>query len=187
MKFLKTTAVILAIAGFSSQAMAQDTGTYVNAGVDLVSGEDFTSYNISAKLGYNFTEFFGVEGQAAFGVINDTIEDIDPDFDDIDVGVDSSFGGFGVVRFPASESFDIFARAGYHFTQIGAGTDGVGASVDTDGFAAGAGGQYFFTANDGIRFEYTYYDLNVDSDLIDDEDLESGSADVFTVSYVRKF
>jgi len=176
MTFLKTTAAILAIAGFSSQAMAQDSGTYINLGVDAV---EFDSYNISAKLGYNINDYFAVEGQAAFGVIDDEI-------DGVDFGVDSSFGAFGVVSLPVAENSELFARGGYHFTQVGGSSDGIGASVDTDGFAFGAGGQYFFSANDGIRLEYTYYDLNVNSDLIDDED-DSGSADVFTVSYVRKF
>ncbi len=157
--------------------MAQDSGAYINVGVDAV---EFDAYNISGKIGYNVNEYFGVEGQASFGVIDDEV-------DGVDIGVDSSFGAFGVVRFPAAENFDLFARAGYHFTQIGGNDGGVGASIDTDGFALGAGGQYFFTANDGIRVEYTYLDLNVSGDIADEFDDASGSADVFSVSYVRKF
>ncbi len=173
MKFLKTTVAALAITGFAGQAMAQDTGAYVNVGIDAV---EFDSYNLSGKLGYNFTEYFGVEGQAAFGIIDDEVEGVD-------IGIDNSFAAFGTLRFPASETVELFARGGYHFTQVGGSIDGIGASVDTDGFAAGVGGQYFFTPTDGVRLEYTYYDLNVDDDLTDD----SGSADVFSVSYVRKF
>lgn len=175
MKFLKTTAAALAIAAFAGNAAAQDTGAYINLGVDAV---EFDAYNISGKVGYNVNEYFGVEGQAAFGIIDDEI-------DGVDAGIDSSFGAFGVVRFPAGENFDLFARAGYHFTQFGVSDGNVGVSLDTDGFAAGVGGQYFFTANDGIRVEYTYLDVNVDDDDADFED--AGGADVFSVSYVRKF
>lgn len=173
MRLLKITAATLAIAGFSGQAMAQDSGVYVNLGVDAV---EFDSYNVNAKLGYNLNDYFGAEGQVAFGISDDTV-------DGVDVGVDTSFAGFGVVRYPLTEKAEIFARAGYHSTDVSVGADGVSVDVDTDGFAIGAGGQFFFTENDGVRLEYTYYDLNVDDDLSS----ESDSADVFTLSYVRKF
>jgi opacity protein-like surface antigen len=173
MKFLKTVLAATALTAMAATAQAQDSNAYINVGIDAV---EFDSYNISAKIGYNFTQNFAVEGQGAFGVIDDEIEDVD-------VGIDNSFAAFAKASLPLEGGSELFVRGGYHFTQIGGESGGVGASVDTDGFALGGGGQYMFTDRDGVRLEYTYYDLNVDEDLTD----ESGSANVYSLSYVRKF
>jgi len=189
MKFLKIVLASAAIAGFASTASAQDSGAYVNVGIDAV---EFDAFNISGKIGYNINEYFGVEGQAALGVIDDKVID---DGDEIKAGIDNSFGAFGVLRFPASENFDIFARAGYAFTQVGVSSGPASIGLDFDGFAFGAGGQYMWDGLNGIRLEYTRYDNNFDEDSIpglDADDIaeiedESFGADVFSLSYVRKF
>ncbi|WP_409432497.1 porin family protein [Litorimonas sp. RW-G-Af-16] len=183
MKFLKIALATTAIFGMAATAQAQDTGAYVNLGVDAV---EFDSYNLSAKLGYNINEYFGVEGQAAFGIIDDkeTFEG-----EEFKAGIDSSFGAFGVVRLPAGENFDLFARAGYAFTKVGASAGNVSVSADADGFAGGVGGQYMFDDMNGVRLEYTYYDLNFDDIEAGNQDfeVEDAGGDVVTLSYVRKF
>ena len=68
-------------------------------------------------------------------------------------------------------------RDRYQTTKIEASGGGVSESDSFDGLALGAGGQFFFTNNDGIRVEYTYLDLPEDS----------GNGNVFSVSYVRNF
>jgi len=171
MRILKIALATAAVVGFASTASAQDSGAYVNIGVDAY---EFDAYAISGKIGYNINDYFGVEGQAAFGIVDDKETFGGTEFK---VGVDSAFGGFAVLRFPASESFDVFARAGYQTTKIGASGGGQSESGSFDGLALGAGGQYFFTENDGIRLEYTYLDLPEDA----------GNGNVFSLSYVRNF
>lgn len=173
MKFVKIAVATTALLGLAATASAQDTGAYVAVGVDAI---EFDAYSIAAKVGYNFTDYFGVEGQGSFGIIDDSV-------DGVDIGIDTSFGAFGVLRLPTSENFDLFARAGYHFTEISGSDGGISVGIDTDGFALGAGGTYWWDAVNGIRVEYTYFDLGFDDDISD----ESTSADVFTVSYTRKF
>ena len=170
MKTLKITVAALAIAGFASTAQAQDS--YVNVGV---SSYDFDAYGLSAKVGHNFNEYFGIEGQGDIGIIDDeqTIGNIE-----VDVGLEYLVGGFGVVRFPAGENFDVFGRAGYYFAEVEGSSGGISESVSTDSFALGAGGQYSWDGLNGIRAEYTY---------LDGEGDDGGSLDTFTVSYVRKF
>lgn len=170
MKFLKIALATTALVGFASTASAQDTGAYVNLGVDAI---EFDAYTASVKLGYNFTEYFGVEGQAGFGIIDEEVGNLD-------IGVDNTFAGFGVVRFPAGNNFEIFGRLGYHATKFG--VDGaVNGDLDTDGFAAGVGGQYFFNGGqNGLRVEYTYLDIGSNQGNL-------GGGDVFSASYVRKF
>ncbi len=189
MKFLKFALATAAIAGFASTASAQDSGAYVNIGVDAV---EFDAFNIGGKVGYNVNEYFAVEGQAAFGVV-----DYDETFDgeELSTGIDSTFGAFGVVRLPVADNFDVFARAGYAFTQVGISSGPASIGLDFDGFAFGAGGQYMWDGLNGVRLEYTRYDNNFDADGIDGLDAEDVAelddlgfgADVFSVSYVRKF
>lgn len=171
MNFAKVALATILATGLATTAAAQDSGAYINVGVDAV---EFDAYTLGGKIGYNFNDFFGIEGQAAFGIIDDTEDFFGEEFN---VGVDSLFGGFAIARFPLAESFDVFARAGYQTTKVGASGGGESASESFDGLALGAGGQYFFTDKDGIRVEYTYLDLPEDS----------GNGNIFSVSYVRNF
>jgi len=159
MKILKTTAVAILMASFASSAMAQDSNTYINVGIDTL---EFDLYNLGGKVGYNFNENFGIEGQASFGISSKN-----------DVKFDYVTGAFGVARFPAGEKVELFGRAGYYFAK--ASDTEFDISAKDDSFALGAGAQYFFTDRDGIRVEYTYLDG------------DGGNGDVFGVSYVRNF
>jgi len=170
MKFLKIALATAVIAGFASTAAAQDSGIYVNAGVDAY---EFDFYTASIKVGYDFNDYIGIEGQAGFGIG-------DQDIDGIDVGVDNTFAGFGVLSFPVNQDIDLFARVGYHSTQFGF-SGAISADLDTDGLAAGVGGQYFFNGGqNGLRVEYTLKDIDSDVGSL-------GDANVFSASYVRKF
>lgn len=162
MKFLKIALATAAMAGFASTASAQDSGTYVNVGVKTY---EFDTYNVLGRLGYNFSENFGVEAEGSFGVIGN---------DELGVDVDTKWdlGAYVVGRIPVSDQFDLFARAGYSTVNVE--VEGLG-DADIDGFAVGGGIQYNFDANNGFRLGYTY---NEGDDL---------GADVIDLSYVRKF
>ena len=162
MKFLKIALATAAMAGFASTASAQDSGAYVNVGVKTY---EFDTYNVLGRLGYNFSENFGVEAEGSFGVIGN---------DDAGIDVDTKWdlGAYVVGRIPVSEQFDLFARAGY--TNVNVEVNGVG-DANFDGFAVGGGIQYNFDAQNGFRLGYTYNE----GDGLD--------ADVIDLSYVRKF
>ena len=169
MNFIKTAIAATALVGFAGAAQAQDGNAYGAIGV---SSYEFDMYGVEAKLGYNFTDYFGVEGQAGVGIISDKETIAGTEFKS---SVSHNFAGFGVVRIPASEQFDLFARAGYHTTRVKASSGGISASASDDGFAFGGGGQFNVNDRDGVRLEYTNYDF------------DGGNADVYTVSFVRKF
>ncbi len=195
MNLLKLATTTILISGFASVASAQDTGFYVNLGADVFSldiedADTVSPITIGGKVGYNVNQYFAVEGQAAFGLSDSKLDNEDGTDSGVDAGIDSSFAAFGVVKYPVSDQIEIFGRAGYHFTEVGLSADeldGVNVGVDTDGFALGLGGQYMFDGSNGIRLEYTYLDADFDGDDLDlDEDV-SGNANVFSLSYVRKF
>ncbi|MEM7730230.1 MAG: outer membrane beta-barrel protein [Pseudomonadota bacterium] len=205
---MRLSAVIVsasAIALTSTTAFAQDSNVYINAGVDAY---EFDAYTLSGKVGYNFNSYFGVEGQGGFGIGGDD----EAFFDQIVQGsqvqgslkteIDSSFAAFARLKFPVTDRVELFARGGYHFTQVGvdasnftvttAGTPttivGTEDNVDFDGFAAGAGIQMMVDPLNGIRLEYTFQDVdNIEDISVAGTDFGEFGSDVYSVSYVRKF
>lgn len=177
MRFAKITAAAAAIAMIAGSAMAQDGQAYVGIGVDAV---EFDSYNLSGKVGYNFNEFFGIEGQGGFGIIDEeeTIGGVTAE-----AGVDYYLSGFLTGRIPASEQFEFIGRVGYYFGEVEGSVGNISVSEDIDGFAAGVGGQFNFGAGNlnGIRAEYTYLDVNTGTANLD------GDGDLWSLSFIRKF
>jgi len=174
MKFIKLVLAATALTGFAASAQAQDTGAYVNLGAEAV---EFDSYNLTARLGYQFTENLSVEGQGSFGIADDDVAGFD-------VGVDNSFAAYVRASAPLSEQFSIFAKGGYHFTQFGVDGNGVDASLDVDGFAYGAGVEFMFDDANGLRADVTFLDSS--DDTINGVDF-SGTAETYAITYVRKF
>lgn len=158
---IAASAAVLSLAAMPAAAHAQAYGTIGYAGVDA---EGANLGALQGRLGYKFTPMFGVEGEAAFGISDDTVSGVD-------VEMKHEIGVFGVVTAPISPSFDLFARAGY----TGASFDTTLGDLDTDGFAYGVGGQYNVTEKDGIRLDWTRHDH------------DDAEADVWSVGYSRKF
>jgi len=169
MKFLKIALATAVMTGFASTASAQDSGTYVNLGVKTY---EFDTYNILGRVGYNFTENFGVEAEGSFGIVgeSETVFGEEVDFD-----TRWDLGAYLVGRLPVSENFDLFARVGYSNVNVEVSSGNQSESANLDGFAAGGGIQYNWDELNGVRLGYTY------------NDGDGASADVIDLSYVRKF
>ena len=157
---IAASAAVLSLAAVST-AQAQAYGTIGYAGVEA---DDANLGALQGRLGYKFNPYLAIEGEAAFGISDDTVSGVD-------VELKHEVGVFGVVIAPLSPSFDLFARAGYS----GATFDTTLGEADTDGFAYGVGGQYNVTEKDGVRLDWTRHDH---------DDVE---ADVWSIGYSRKF
>lgn len=164
MKLTKFAVATIAALTITGAASAQDSNTYGAIGV---TSYDFDYYGLDGKVGYNFTENFGVEGQGVLGLTSKTEAGVD-------VKVDYTIGAFATARMPLNDQFDVFVRAGYHSTSVSAEANGISASTTASGYALGGGAQFNLDATNGIRAEYTVLDDN-------------GGLDTFTVSYVRNF
>lgn len=111
-------------------------------------------------------KYFGAEVELGNGM-----SDIEED--GVSIGVSSQTSAFAIVRTPG-DKFDVYLRAGYHSSKVEVGAQvfnpqtgqlvGVSDELDSDGFAAGVGGTYYFTDNFGLRADITGYNTR---DLVD--------------------
>lgn len=174
MKFLQTSLAAMAMAATSMSAEAQDTSTqesdvYLNVGVQSFGAE---LYNIVGRVGYNFSDNFGVEGEGSFGVIGSSDDFLG---ETLEVDAEYSFAGYLVGRLPVSKRFDLFARAGYTTVNFEFSIDTQSESLNVDGFVIGGGFQYNFDEQNAVRLGYRYFDTDgIESDGID-------------LTYVRNF
>jgi outer membrane immunogenic protein len=164
-------AAALASLAIAAPAAAE---VYGNVGYTFVDAQDVNLGAIGGKLGYKFNPYVGVEAEAAFGANDDTVR---VGAVPVKVKLQNAAAAYVVGFYPATPKLDLFARVGYGTTKIKASALGASASGDSDGWNAGVGAQYFFTDKDGVRGEYTKWD--VAGDNVD--------ANTWAVSYVRKF
>lgn len=152
-------AALLSVVSVPAVSQAQEVyGTIGYGAVDLEDAADLGA--IQGRVGYKFNPYVAVEGEVAFGVK-----------DDADIELKHQVGAFVVGSAPITPQANVFARVGYS----GATIDTPLGEADGDGFAYGVGGQYDFTAKDGVRVDWTRHDY------------DEGAADVLSVSYARKF
>jgi hypothetical protein len=156
----------LATLALAAPASAQVTGSL---GYSAVDADDATLGAITGRLGWR-SGYFGVEGEVSGGISDDTVAGAK-------VELKHQFAGYGVLTVPMNENFDLFARVGYGQTKIEASAAGFSASGTENSFNYGAGAQYFFDGKNGIRGDYTRMDF----------ENGGGDADVWSLSYVRRF
>lgn len=145
-------------------AQAQVYGNIGYASV-AVDEADVTVGLIQGRLGAQINPYFAVEAEAGFGISDDTVSGVD-------VEMKYELGAFVVGKIPANENFDLFARVGYVSYEVEASAGGFTAAGAGSDAAYGVGVQGFFTANDGVRADWTSY---------------GGDANVWSLSYVRRF
>ena len=173
--------VLLATAAltlFAAPAMAQsfnDPQWTGSVGYTHLDADDGELGAITGRLGYDFTRNFGIEGEASVGVKDEdvTIAGVDGSLEhEYDAAV------YGVAKVPVSENLELFGRVGYGTTSIKADVAGVETSEDGESLNYGAGANYFFDGQNGLRADWTRRDFTDDN---------GGELDTYGLSYVRRF
>lgn len=148
-------------AGLSTPAFAQDMGGYGDIGVGVVDVDGFGEFTtVTGHLGYDFNDYFAVEGQLGFGVDG-------PSVSGVDVDLDYLAGAYLVVSTPMNNGFEIFGRLGYATAEVSAN----GFSASGDGVDYGAGFKYYFDGVNGIRGDISFQE----------------DANFYGLAYTRKF
>jgi len=173
----------------AAPAMAQDSGLEVHLGVSMYENNDFTG--VQGRLGYMHdvgSFMIGVEGEigTAFTDISETASDPTIGNVNVDLGLDSNAGIYGVFRSNRDSKFGLIGRLGYHSTTFGATVTGneigsLGIDLTASGFAGGLGFDYAFgqSRKNVVRLDATYMDLG-------DFDIDDGMT-VLALSYGRRF
>jgi hypothetical protein len=182
MKALITAASALALAALlpaAASAQTANTGTtfYGTLGYADSNTDHLNLGTIQGRLGARFGQYFGVEGELGAGVTNDktTVGGID-----IKAKIQNQEAIYGVGFLPLSPQFDLLARIGYgnNRAKAKASAFGVADSASGNSWNYGVGGQYHFDDKNGIRGDYTREEYTGSN---------SGAANVYALSYVRKF
>jgi hypothetical protein len=84
---------------------------------------------------------------------------------------------------PIAPNADLLARIGYGRTELKGELQGFEVEASGTGVSFGIGGQYFFDGLNGIRLDYTRQEFSED----DDNEIQGGDLDTFTISYARRF
>lgn len=141
---------------------------YTNLNIDA-DDIDVNLGGIEGRVGVSVNKYLSFEGEAAIGIADDSVEVLGAD---VDVSMNWTFGAYAVVTLPVSEQFQVFGRLGYATTEFEAEYLGASESESANDYAVGVGAQAFFTANDGVRFDWT---------------LRGEDATSWSIAYVRKF
>ncbi|RZJ94863.1 MAG: porin family protein [Brevundimonas sp.] len=167
----------VAASAFAVPAMAQTMSSpswYGTLGYSQLDHSDGDLGAVTGRVGAKFNRYLGVEGEASFGVKDD---------DFTVAGVDGSLehqydaAAYVVGTLPVTQNLELFARGGYGTTKIKAELGGDSYTADGESWNYGAGANYYFDAQNGVRADWTRRDFRDDA----------GEADVYSVSYVRRF
>jgi len=139
----KFTVAAIAALFVAPVAMPASAQMYINvaySNYDLRNGANPKA--LTGRLGFDFGNIFAVEGEGAFGIIEDS-----------GVELQTEFAGFALAKLPLGENFHAFGRIGYSFVDS--------TLTEDDGFAYGIGGQYNF-GKSGLRLDWTRHDYDED-------------------------
>lgn len=166
-----------AITAISGPALAQSmTGPqyYGTLGYSQLDHSQGDLGAVTGRLGAKFNPYIGVEGEASVGVKDD-----DFNIEGVDGKLDNQYdaAAYVVGTLPVTPNFELFARGGYGTTKIKAEVAGVDVEADGESWNYGAGANYYFDGQNGVRADWTRRDFRDDA----------GEADVYSLNYVRRF
>jgi len=166
-----------ALALLAAPAMAQTVSSpsyYGTLGYSQLQGDNVDLGAVTGRFGAKFTPYLGAEAEVSFGTDHDTYG---LGATTVKVKENYDIAAYGVATLPINPNFDLFARAGYGTTELKASSGGVSATDSNESWNYGVGANYYLDAQNGVRADWTRRDFTHDG----------GEADVYAVSYVRRF
>jgi hypothetical protein len=185
MKALITAASALALCAIMPAVASAQTASaggsfsptfYGTLGYDYTNLDHIDLGALQGRVGARFGQYFGVEGEASWGVMSDKVGVAGAP--DVKVKQDSQEAIYGVGLLPLSSNFDLLARVGYGHSEGTGQVAGVTSGAKGDSWNYGVGGQYTFDGKNGIRVDYT-------REAYQTHGMDDGN--VWSVAYMRKF
>ncbi|WP_292072688.1 porin family protein [Brevundimonas sp. UBA7534] len=170
---LAAAAVSVIAAPAFAQTMQSPT-YYGTLGYSQLDHSDGDLGAVTGRVGAKFNPYLGVEGEASIGVKDD-----DFTFAGVDGKIEHDYdaAAYLVGTLPVTPNFELFARGGYGTTKIKTELAGFDGEVDGESWNYGAGANYYLDGQNGLRADWTRRDFRDDA----------GEADVYSLSYVRRF
>lgn len=171
---LLTTAALALLAAPAMAQSVQEPTYYGTLGYSQLDSSDGDLGAITGRFGAKLHPNFGAEGEVSVGVRDDEF-----DIGGVPVKIEHEYdvAAYAVGYLPITPQFELFGRVGYGTTQLKASAAGLSETADGESVNYGAGANYFFDAQNGIRGDWTRRDFTNDG----------GEADVYSVNYVRRF
>ncbi len=174
--FLVATVAASALAAPASAQSSKPISAYGTLGYQDATGGGLNLGEVLGRVGVRLGKYIGAEVQGGFGTNTDTSL-VDEDGYHYGSHISHSYGAFGVLYYPLASNVDLLARAGYERARFNCTEPGFAESSEGGSWEGGVGVQYFFYGKNGVRLDYMH-DISTS---------DTGDADTFTVSYVRKF
>ncbi|MBD3837336.1 porin family protein [Brevundimonas sp.] len=171
---LLAAAAVSVIAAPAFAQTMQGPSYYGTLGYSQLDHSDGDLGAITGRVGAKFNPYLGVEGEASIGVKDD-----DFTFAGVDGKIEHDYdaAAYVVGALPVTPNFELFARGGYGTTKIKTELAGFNGEVDGESWNYGAGANYYLDGQNGLRADWTRRDFRDDA----------GEADVYSLSYVRRF
>lgn len=171
---LLAAAAVSVIAAPAFAQTMQSPSYYGTLGYSQLDHSDGDLGAITGRVGAKFNPYLGVEGEASIGVKDD-----DFTFAGVDGKIEHDYdaAAYLVGTLPVTPNFELFARGGYGTTKIKTELAGFDGEVDGESWNYGAGANYYLDGQNGLRADWTRRDFRDDA----------GEADVYSLSYVRRF
>jgi hypothetical protein len=167
--------IAVGVASAASAQTLQAPAFYGNLGYSFIDGgSDAQLGAIHGRLGAQLHRYFAVEAEGSFGVDGDSavIGGLP-----VRTKLRHSAAAYAVGVLPVTPKFDLLVRGGYGASSLRVTSGAVSVKDSEDSWNYGAGAQYSFDGKNGLRGDYTRHDFGNGY----------GHADVWQISYVRKF
>lgn len=172
---ITATAVALVALPAAAQSYDDTARGYASLGYSQVETDQATLGAVTGRIGWKVMPWLGVEAEASVGVEDETLE--------VSIGgtggsieLEHEVAACAAAFLPLGEHLELFARVGYGTTSIKSSTPAVTALGDGESFNYGVGASAFY-GNNGLRVDWTRKDYQDNS----------GEADAWSLSYVRRF
>ena len=185
MKSLITAITATALSTLAVPALAQTQASstspsyYVNLGDSLLTPEHGSINEITGRIGVRLNPNVGFEGEIGGGTNTaHNYGGVGP----ANVSETVAGAGYAVGYLPIAPNFDLLARVGYGENALHESATVPGGPNGTHTYGSlnyGAGAQYMFTANDGVRGDFTRRDYQGGG--------SPDTANVWSLAWVHKF
>ncbi|MBX3477614.1 MAG: porin family protein [Brevundimonas sp.] len=169
---LLATAAITAIAA-PAAAQSVSPAWYGTLGYGRVQADDADLNAVTGRIGARLTPFIGVEGEGSLGFGDDSIAGVP----NSKAELKHDLAAYVTGTVPVSQNLELFGRVGYGTTKVKAEVAGVSASDSEESVNWGFGANYLLDGQNGVRADWTRRDFRHGN----------GDADVWSLSFVRKF